>query len=419
MQARPTAPRLVFVIIHGTASRGAWWTRPESRIRRRLARHFDRRGHSVSFEWSGANTNVARLTAGRDLARRILELHEEFHVPIYLIGHSHGGTIALYSMRDPAVEARVAGVICIGTLFLKCSPRPFAPAIEKSLSLLPRLAATTILGAIALLHTTSSATFNPWFQWAPILLVSLMFLSRNQWMPSYQAACGQWVQKLRTYSQSRSNSTITTLSLPRLPNLRLLCLSSPNDEASKGLRLAIFLSELPFMIWRSLDTLSDLVIAPKTKPSKWITIPFYIAVAAAIACLLHVDRKIPWLHWLTFLAIPCTAVLTILIIIPALLLLYQLLLTISPHLPAILSHGFRTRESPLDNWFTRITVAPAPESPKNCLVKEVNVTSGKLNFFARNFRTFLAASAHTRLYNNREVLGTIIRWIYKTQETRS
>jgi pimeloyl-ACP methyl ester carboxylesterase len=420
MEDRRRAPGIVFVIIHGTASRGAWWTRPESKIRRRLARHFDKRGHSVSFEWSGANSNVARLAAGRALARRILELDEEFNAPIYLVAHSHGGNIALYAMRDPSVEEKVAGVICMGTLFIKCTQRGFVPAIEKAVELLPRLAGATVLGLIALVQFTGIAGRHAAILkmgWYLIACIAFLAMARNQWMPWYKRACELWINRLRGPIQSRSDSTITTLSLPRLPNLKLLCLSSPNDEATKCLRASIFVSELPFFAWRFLDKLAGWLMGAQAGLPGILTVAFYAGIAASVAGMFPRDRQIPLLHWITLLAAPRFAGLVILGIMPPFLLCYQLLLAAAPRLPAILTHGFRG-PSPFDNWFTRITVEPAPEGQKDCLVKEINVACGKLNLCARNFRTFMAASAHTRLYNNRIVLREIIRWIYKTEETR-
>jgi hypothetical protein len=76
-------------------------------------------------------------------------------------------------------------------------------------------------------------------------------------------------------------------------------------------------------------------------------------------------------------------------------------------------------ESIFDDWITQISVEPAPAGPKDCLVKEINVLPGKLNFRARNLRTFMAVTAHTRLYNSPKVLTQIMRWIYKQEARRA
>ncbi len=411
----------MFVIIHGTASRGARWTLPNSKIRRRLERHFDRRGRTVSFEWSGTNSNAARLTAGEELARRISELYEEFHAPIYLVAHSHGGNIALYAMRNPSVEEKVAGVICIGTLFVKCGRRPFIPAIEKCLSLLPGLAGATVLGAAAFIQFTGIgggrfATLEKWGGSVVLLLAGAGVLSRSRWMPWYTQACELRLKKLRDSVQSRSESIITTLSLPRLPNLKLLCLYSPHDEASKCLRAGIFVAETPFFAWDFLGWLAGRVFGGQSGLSRLLSVAFYIGVAAAFAGMLDEDRRIAWLRWLALLMIPRLAGLVILILMPPIILVSHLFFAAIARLR--LSHGV-SGKSIFEDWITRITVEPAPEGPKDCIVKEMNVVAGRLNFRARNLRTFMAVTAHTRMYNNREVLREIIRWIYRQERSRA
>ncbi len=419
MDVRPRKPGLVFVIVHGTASRNARWIRPDSKIRRRLERHFGRRGLTVSFEWSGANTDEARLTAAKALGKRIAELYEEFHAPIYLVAHSHGGNIALYSMRDPSVEAKVVGVICMATSFIQCRPRPLIPAIEKSLELLPRLIGATALGLLALMPAMEgrqAAAFHELAGWYAILLLG--FISQTLWMPWYRNACDRWVKRIARSIRARSQSTIAALSLPMLPNVKMLCLSTPNDEVTKCLRLSIFLSELPFFAWRFVDRVRDLVMGLESGPSKLLAAAFHAGAGAAIAGAFAGNGRIAWLHWVGLLLIPRLAGLIVLIIAPPAILCWQLLLVITPDLPGVLSHKFGA-ESRFSNWFTRFTVGTAPEGPGDYAVKEIAVVAGKLDFRAPNVRTFWAATAHTKFYNNRQVLCEIMRWIYKNEESRA
>ncbi len=414
-------PELIFVIIHGTASRGARWTLPTSKIRRRLERHFNRRGRTFSFEWSGTNSNLARLTAGKDLARRILELYEEHRAPIYLIAHSHGGNIALYAMRDASVEEKVAGVICIGTLFVKCGQRPFVPTIEKCLKLLPRLAGATVLGAIALMQFTGTGVgkvFNvaTWVRWAAFLLMPFIAILHDRWAPWYKHACDLWLEKLRADVRSRSDSAIAALSLPRLPNLKLLCLYSPHDEASKCLRGGIFIAETPFLAWRFLNKLADVVLGGESGLAKLLSLAFYTGGAAAFASMFDWDHRIPSLHWLILLMIPRLAgVILIIMAFPVILFGHVFFAAIAK---VRITTGLRWK-SILDDWITEMTVHPAPEGPKDIIVKEMNVVAGSLNFRARNLRTFMAVTAHTRMYNNQKVLTEIMRWIYKQEERRA
>jgi len=403
-------PGIVFVIIHGTASRGARWTRPESKIRRRLERHFNRRGRTFSFEWCGANTDTARLTAGKELGRRVLELYDEYHAPIYLVAHSHGGNIALYAMRDSVVEEKVAGVICIGTSFIHCTPRPVIATVEKCLGLLPRVLGATALGVIALLQPRGVAGG------CGILLLGSFALARPLLMPWYQRICGGWVERLRGRVEATCTRSITTLSLPSLPNLKMLCLTSPYDEVGKCLRLSLFFSELPFLAWWILGRLGDVIFGGGGRNA--LTVIFYTGVAAGIAGMLtgmtQGIHPAAWLELARLLVIPRLAGLISLLIAPALILVWQLILAITPDLPGVFSHHVN-RKPVFADWCTRITVDHAPEGHTECLVKEMNVVSGKLNFRAPNIRTFFAVTAHVRLYNNRGVLREIMRWIYEQE----
>jgi hypothetical protein len=214
----------------------------------------------------------------------------------------------------------------------------------------------------------------------------------------------------------------------------MLSLWSRNDEVSKCLRLSIFLSELPFFAWRSLNGVGDLVLGSFSKNpcgvvypwihtdfrgfSKPLIFAFYTGVSAAIAGMLFGDQRIAWLHWLELLVIPRLAGLAVLIIAAPLLLVLQAILAVTPRLPGILSHGFG-EASVYNRWFIRFAAELSPEEPNDCLVKEMNVVAGRLNFRAPNLRTFWAATAHTRLYNNPKVLREIMGWIYLQEENRA
>ncbi len=414
---RAGRPGILFVIIHGTASRTARWIRPDSRIRRRLERHFGRRGKTISFEWTGANTDAARLTAGTELGRRILELDGEFGAPIYLVAHSHGGNIAMYAMRDPAVEAKVAGVICLATSFVRCSARPFIPALRKCLGLAPRVVGGTLLGAVAVgqgAGLPGAARAPAWWAFGAVAVIAA---ARKLWMPFYERACGRLAERLQPRVAGRSEAILAALSLPRLPEVKMLCLASPNDEVGKCLQLSLFFSEMPFYAWRCLGALSDFVMGREKACSRILRIGFYIGIAGAVAGMLAGPRMAA-LHWVALLALPRFVGLALLFAGAPFLLLVQVLLAVTPDLPGVLAHHFGG-ERRFDGWFTRFTVHPAPDGPVDCIVKRMNVASGRPNFRAQTLRSFMAFTAHTRLYQDRGVLRELLRWISRAEERRT
>jgi pimeloyl-ACP methyl ester carboxylesterase len=117
------SPTHVFVLIHGTFARGASWTGEDSRLTKAL-----REGYPSSkilrFMWTGTNSHSARLSAADELCRLLKSSAGEFpQARIHLIGHSHGGNVALYALREVSIAALVTSLICISTPFIRCTGR--------------------------------------------------------------------------------------------------------------------------------------------------------------------------------------------------------------------------------------------------------------------------------------------------------
>jgi hypothetical protein len=284
--------------------------------------------------------------------------------------------------------------------------------VEKFLGLLPRVLGATALGLIALLQPRNLVGG------CGILLLGSMALSHHLWTQWYQKICVRWIERMRGPVETACNRSITTLSLPRLPNLKMLCLTSPYDEVGKCLRLSLFFSELPFLAWSLLGRISDVIAGGGFR--NVLTVVFYAGATAGIAGMLAGMARgmhpFAWLGLARLLVIPRLAGLMALIIGPALILVWQLILAITPDLPGVLWHHIN-RKPMFADWCVRITLDHAPEGHTDCVVKEMNVTSGKLNFRAPNFRTFFAVTAHVRLYNNRDVLREVMRWIYEQERS--
>jgi pimeloyl-ACP methyl ester carboxylesterase len=119
----------LYVLIHGTWSTPKIWSSKTSPFREVLGWH--RQGvRFFRFRWSGWNRNSARLLGAERLQRAILQLSKRYpNAQIFLIGHSHGGTIAQYALRDSQVQSAVAGICCLGTPFLEFRNRDLAKPI--------------------------------------------------------------------------------------------------------------------------------------------------------------------------------------------------------------------------------------------------------------------------------------------------
>jgi triacylglycerol esterase/lipase EstA (alpha/beta hydrolase family) len=87
----------------------------QTQLRRRV-------GYDVqirNFVWSGKNRQGARLKAADQLAAHLEELTSENPDAAHLVvGHSHGGSVALYSMLKPGIAERIDGVIFLSTPFI-------------------------------------------------------------------------------------------------------------------------------------------------------------------------------------------------------------------------------------------------------------------------------------------------------------
>lgn len=107
--------RRAVVLIHGTfAQNDAPWTRDTAELPRTLAGD----AAIVRFAWSGANSMRGRRAAVAQLRERLAQLAAAGFSRVALVGHSHGGNIALKSCEDPASGARVDAVVCLATPFI-------------------------------------------------------------------------------------------------------------------------------------------------------------------------------------------------------------------------------------------------------------------------------------------------------------
>ncbi|MFZ3328128.1 MAG: hypothetical protein WA231_20570, partial [Methylocella sp.] len=76
------------------------------------------------FQWSGRNSHYARSRAATALRQHIQNCSERyFGADQFVIAHSHGGNVALYALRDPAVRGDVRGIVGLSTPFIYCRRR--------------------------------------------------------------------------------------------------------------------------------------------------------------------------------------------------------------------------------------------------------------------------------------------------------
>nr|WP_166178762.1 alpha/beta hydrolase [Altererythrobacter segetis] len=128
-------PAAVVTLIHGTFARKAPWTLPGSRLCQALGAHFADRVQLRRFEWSGRNSFRARRKAVADLIHDLAAARARWPgVPHYLVGHSHGGTVAIGGVLG-SPEGAVDGVVCLATPVLTTRRRRFSRAVRTMIGL--------------------------------------------------------------------------------------------------------------------------------------------------------------------------------------------------------------------------------------------------------------------------------------------
>jgi pimeloyl-ACP methyl ester carboxylesterase len=119
--------RKCFILVHGTWAANATWILSDSQFAQGLSRQFN--CTIRPFRWSGKNSELARREAASQLVQLISEIHNDApKSQIVLIGHSHGGTVALHAAADIPGRNLVSEVVCLGTPLFVYSARDSRPA---------------------------------------------------------------------------------------------------------------------------------------------------------------------------------------------------------------------------------------------------------------------------------------------------
>jgi len=227
----PTTPHVVVTLVHGTFARRADWTTESSPLCRTIRTTMHEPVRFEQFLWSGWNTVTSRNKAVERLISHLADVQTRWpQARHFVVGHSHGGNIAFQAMRDKAVEARIAGVVCLSTPFLWASPRDLGP-----------------VGRIAL-----------W--WFPVVMVLVCLVPAVELLPlALQDGAGAialiiavglgfvfspWATKFATVVAG-------ALQYPDVQPRKVLIVRSFGDEASAALGAAHMISWIAEILWSS------------------------------------------------------------------------------------------------------------------------------------------------------------------------
>lgn len=123
------------ILVHGTFARHAEWDNciemgeEDSVFVRQLRSELKDRDVELTVEpfyWSGDNSHQARRKAALQLNQRINTLEDQDQHPdgLFVIGHSHGGTVSRLAINLDPTDIDPDGVITFGSPFVRFQPRP-------------------------------------------------------------------------------------------------------------------------------------------------------------------------------------------------------------------------------------------------------------------------------------------------------
>ncbi len=120
------SPIFVVHLIHGTWAPNAPWASPRGcALVTALQTALGPNCQFTAPGWSGVNSFSARDAAARNLSSHLQVWFQRCPTARHiLVGHSHGGTIALQTLQDTTLGSRVHSLVCLSTPFLSGRPQP-------------------------------------------------------------------------------------------------------------------------------------------------------------------------------------------------------------------------------------------------------------------------------------------------------
>ena len=152
----PTLVKTVFVLVHGTWARNADWIGEHAGFASQLTSRIPA-AKTRAFRWSGRNSDRDRASAGEALVRETSALRAEYpEAEVVVIGHSHGGNVALNAYREAGGPESIDKIICLGTPFFHFAARALKPAASViATGLIAVLCLTIVLHRVAEIWTSS------------------------------------------------------------------------------------------------------------------------------------------------------------------------------------------------------------------------------------------------------------------------
>jgi hypothetical protein len=277
------------LLIHGTFSRGAPWTKPGSNFYSFLHSAF---GTNISVDallWSGDNSQSCRMEAVELCQDWLADCNAEY---IYLIGHSHGGAVA--TLAASKLSRENVKVITMSTPFINISPKYAGivqpDANEQGMSDEIRLFYAVKLVTVLICGNLALELFNQYARFYQ-LCFSGMVLAAFSLRIAYRKASARKkiVEKIRGIRESIS--IVVSKNKITLPTHALLILRTTGDEATGLLAASHFCCWLITIIFSAVGYLLGGIRVLEKKIAKYVSIDFLRTFSAvyAVVCGIYVQ----------------------------------------------------------------------------------------------------------------------------------
>lgn len=201
------------------------------------------------FCWSGGNSNTKRLKAAAELQAYLKRLLSKYpNGRHFLVGHSHGGTVSLYALKDPALGDDLAGVVTLATPFLHFNRRPLPGFILWWNAAIQVISLTVMVVGLSGFddggNVIGAIQFpSPWW-WlaasvvasgligAGLIVVSALMYRGSEFGP---------MSLLGLRDEQTITEEVARLRLPDIERTKLYVVRGPGDEAAGGLASSQFL----------------------------------------------------------------------------------------------------------------------------------------------------------------------------------
>ncbi len=140
--------RVKAVLVHGTFANQTDWDDPDGPFAAALKERLAADGAHLTveeFRWSGLNAHEARRDAAVALAEKLTRDCAAGWDELFVVAHSHGGTVTRLALNLMPGEARPTGVFTLGAPFVRFKPKEVRITGGIITLLLRALAAITVL----------------------------------------------------------------------------------------------------------------------------------------------------------------------------------------------------------------------------------------------------------------------------------